>query len=122
MRVAYLAADFGVPVLGTKGASAHVRGLVQALGAEGHDVFVLAANIGDDQGASFPLQEVTFGGTLLELYDALQREAVCQGTRLAKDFRNLLSGSGPEMQGRVMLEEFEPDLIYERHCLFSAAG
>src|SRR5439155_18047327 len=122
MRIAYLAADFGVPVLGTKGASSHVRGLVQALRAEGHEVVVLAANTGDDQGVSFPLREVTFGGALLELYDALQHEAVCQGTRLAKDFRNLLYASCLEMQGRVMLEEFEPDLIYERHCLFSTAG
>ena len=54
MRLAYLTADFGVPVLGTKGASAHVRGLVEALRSEGHNLFVLAANIGEDADPSFP--------------------------------------------------------------------
>ena len=41
MKLAYLTADFGVPVLGTKGASAHVRGLVRALQSLDHDVLVL---------------------------------------------------------------------------------
>ena len=122
MRIAHLTDDFGVPVLGTKGASTHVRGLVQALRAEGHDVMVLAANIGEDSDASFPLRQVPFGSTLRELYDALQGEAVCTGTRLAQDFRNLLYASSLEFQGRLMFEEFGPDLIYERHCLFSTAG
>jgi glycosyltransferase involved in cell wall biosynthesis len=122
MRVAYLTADFGVPVLGTKGASAHVRGLVEALRSEGHDLFVLAANIGDDADPPFPLRQVAFGGALLELYDALQNESICEGNRLAKDLRNLLYASNLELQGRLMLEDFGPDLIYERHCLFSTAG
>ncbi len=122
MRIAYLTADFGVPILGTKGASAHVRGLVQALTSEGHEVLVLAANVGEGPTASFPLREVPFGATRLELYDALQREAICTGTRLAKDVRNLLYASSLELQGRLMLEEFGPDLLYERHCLFSTAG
>jgi glycosyltransferase involved in cell wall biosynthesis len=122
MRIAYLTADFGVPVLGTKGASAHVRGLVEALRSEGHDLFVLAANIGADSEPSFPLQQVPFGGTLMELYDALQNESICAGTRLAKDLRNLLYASNLELQGRLMLGEFHPDVIYERHCLFSTAG
>ncbi len=122
MRIAYLTADFGVPVLGTKGASAHVRGLVQALRAEGHDVFVLAANVGDESPASFQVREVPFAGALPTLYEALQQEDLCQGTRLAKDLRNLLYASTLELQGRLMLEEFRPDVIYERHCLFNTAG
>ena len=84
MRLAYLTADFGVPVLGTKGASAHVRGLVEALRSEGHNLFVLAANIGEDADPSFPLRLVPFGRTLMEFYDALQHESVCAGARLAK--------------------------------------
>jgi len=122
VRIAYLTADFGVPVLGTKGASAHVRGLVQALRAEGHQVSVLAANIGDDGPAAFAVREVPFCEALLNLYEVLQQEAVCQGTRLSKDLRNLLYAPNLELQGRLMLEEFGPELIYERHCLFSTAG
>jgi glycosyltransferase involved in cell wall biosynthesis len=122
VRVAYLTADFGVPVLGTKGASAHVRGLVHALQAEGHDVIVLTANAGDGTHKSFTVREVPFGGALPALYDALQHEDICQGTRLSKDLRNLLYAANLELQGRPILENFAPDLIYERHCLFSTAG
>ena len=123
MRIAYLTADFGIPVLGTKGASAHVRGLVKALQEEGHEVFVLASNIGDDEsGDHFLMRQVAFGGALTEVYEALQKEAICQGTRLAKDLRNVLYGLNLEIQGRLLLEAFAPDVIYERHCLFATAG
>src|SRR3989442_11417238 len=37
-RIAYLCPDLGIPVLGRKGASAHVRGLVAAFGRAGHSV------------------------------------------------------------------------------------
>lgn len=122
MRIAYLTADFGVPVLGTKGASAHVRGLVQALRAEGHDVLVLAASTGHGSPARFPIWEVPFSGFLPALYETLQQEDICQRTRLAKDLRNLLYSSNLELHGRHALEEFGPDLIYERSCLLSTAG
>ncbi len=123
MRIAYLTADFGIPVLGTKGASAHVRGLVKALQEEGHEVFVLASNIGDDEsGENFLMRHVGFGGVLNEVYEALQNEEICKGTRLAKDLRNILYGLNLEIQGRLLLEGFAPDVIYERHCLFATAG
>jgi len=123
MRIAYLTADFGIPVLGTKGASAHVRGLVKALQEEGHEVFVLASNIGDDEsGENFLMRQVAFGGALAEVYDALQNEEICQGTRLSKDLRNILYGLSLELQGRLLLDAFAPDVIYERHCLFTTAG
>jgi glycosyltransferase involved in cell wall biosynthesis len=122
VRIAYLTADFGVPVLGTKGASAHVRGLVQALEAEGHDVLVLAAHVGGDSRSPVAMREVPFRGALQSLYETLHHEELCQGTRLLQDLRNLLYSSNLELQGRVLLEAFGPDLIYERHCLFSTAG
>jgi glycosyltransferase involved in cell wall biosynthesis len=124
MKITYLTADFGVPVLGTTGASAHVRGLVRALQHQGHEVDVLAANVGaggSDDG-SFPVRELPFGEALRELYGALRQEDVCQGTRLAKDLRNLLYALSLELQGRLVLERNRPDVIYERYCLFSTAG
>ena len=77
----------GIPVRGAKGASAHVSGFVEALRSEGHDLFVLAANIGEDADPSFPLRQVPFGSTLIELYDALQNESICAGTPQKKDRR-----------------------------------
>jgi len=42
MNVAYVCADFGVPLFGRKGASAHVREMVRALADGGHHVRVFA--------------------------------------------------------------------------------
>jgi glycosyltransferase involved in cell wall biosynthesis len=124
MRIAYLTADFGVPVLGTKGASTHVRALVHELRRLGHEVFVLTANAGDDphSDVDFRLAEVPFAGALLELYEALTEEQLCRGTRLVKDLRNILYAVNLQLQGRLLLEEFRPDVIYERFCLLSTAG
>jgi glycosyltransferase involved in cell wall biosynthesis len=42
MRIAYVSADFGVPIFGYKGASRHVREVVAAFAAAGHRVWVLS--------------------------------------------------------------------------------
>src|SRR5258708_13312957 len=46
MNIAYLCADRGVPVLGDKGASVHVREFVTALVGMGHEITLLCANRG----------------------------------------------------------------------------
>ena len=46
MRIAYVCADFGIPILGYKGASVHVRELVNGLATEGHDVQVYSPSPG----------------------------------------------------------------------------
>ena len=110
MRIAYLTADFGVPVLGTKGASTHVRGLVRELRRLGHEVFVLTANPGDEphSTADFRLAEVPFAGALLKLDEALTEEQLCQGTRLAKDVRNILYALNLELWGAGCSRGFSP--------------
>jgi glycosyltransferase involved in cell wall biosynthesis len=45
MKIAYLCADRGIPVLGHKGASVHVRSLVTALDRRGHEVLLAASAI-----------------------------------------------------------------------------
>ncbi len=46
MNIAYLCADRGVPVLGDKGASVHVREFATALAGMGHEITLLCANRG----------------------------------------------------------------------------
>lgn len=48
MRIAYVCMDAGIPVLGCKGASVHVQGVVNAMRRAGHDVIVLGARRGQD--------------------------------------------------------------------------
>ena len=45
MRIVYLCADRGIPVLGHKGASVHLRSLAAALRRRGHDVLLAASAI-----------------------------------------------------------------------------
>jgi glycosyltransferase involved in cell wall biosynthesis len=45
MRILYLSADPGIPVYGEKGASIHVRAMVSALSALGHQVIVASPRI-----------------------------------------------------------------------------
>lgn len=50
MRIAYLCADPGIPVLGHKGASVHLRSLAGALARRHHAVLLLGANLsGEDR-------------------------------------------------------------------------
>jgi glycosyltransferase involved in cell wall biosynthesis len=65
---------------------------------------------------------VSFDGPLADLYEALKQEQLCQGTRLAKDLRNLLFALTLQLQERAELEAFGPDFIYERYCLLNTAG
>ena len=53
MRIAYITADFGIPVHGNKGASIHVRELSQALMDQGHDVRIFTPRMGGDAPADF---------------------------------------------------------------------
>ena len=43
MKILYLCSDLGIPVLGRKGASVHVRGLVAAFVRAGHFIVLAAA-------------------------------------------------------------------------------
>jgi glycosyltransferase involved in cell wall biosynthesis len=51
MSLAYLCADRGIPLLGFKGASVHMREMAGALAARGHRVTVLTARLGEGNDA-----------------------------------------------------------------------
>ncbi|MFJ4036765.1 glycosyltransferase family 4 protein [Microbacterium sp. NPDC090007] len=105
MRVAYLVADPGIPVFGTKGASVHVQEIVRALRARGDDVTVYATRRGDavpDDLADVRIVEERVRGT-----GAQQRE---HGIRRAVD----------ALVDAIAREGC--DLVYERFSLFSAGG
>jgi len=124
MRIAYLTSDFGVPVLGSKGASVHVRRLVSALAERGHELLVLTPNRGSGADETLPaqLEELPFDGAAARLHEALRAEALCQDNRLAKDLRNLFYSLLLESRAGERLTRFAPDFVYERYTLFNTAG
>lgn len=107
MRLLYLSADPGIPVLGHKGASVHVRELATALSHLGADVAIASPRIepmGDVLTASvelIPIPALPSNASEADLRAALvmQREAIASASR-----------------------SFGAEAIYERYSLFGGAG
>jgi glycosyltransferase involved in cell wall biosynthesis len=129
MKLLYLNFDEGIPVLGGKGASVHVREFVTAAAGLGHEVVLACSRLGagdappparllelppDEAPEGLAAECAALGLTTDSLSDdVLRREVV----RLAHD-RAL-----PQRLLRALTElRFRPDAIYERHALFHNAG
>ena len=106
MRVAYVCADPGVPVFGSKGCSVHVQEVVAALGRAGASVHVFAARTGGEAPAALR-------GVPVEPLPCPRGEAACReraALRANAVLPAALSLAGPF------------DLVYERYSLWSFAG
>jgi glycosyltransferase involved in cell wall biosynthesis len=128
MKIAYLCADRGIPVLGDKGASVHVREFVSAMVGLGHEVTLLCAK----RGTGNPCPPVK----LIELppdesEDEMAMEAVRLGVERHHGDNTLRRELGKlacdrKLSARVLqaLDEaaIKPDLVYERYALFHQAG
>lgn len=104
MRVAYVCADPGVPVFGTKGASVHVQEVVRALRRAGHTVRVYAARRGEQVPpdlADLEVQEAPVPSASGALREQLQLDSASRAARQV-----IQDGA---------------DLVYERYSLFSTA-
>lgn len=129
MKLLYLSPDRGIPALGDKGASVHVREFVSAAAALGHEVVLACATLGAGNAAPC--------ARLLELPvqadDAALRDA-CAAYGLDPDYlenpvaRRELEriaydrGLASRLLRALAHIEFEPDVLYERHALFSSSG
>ncbi|NUR76306.1 MAG: glycosyltransferase family 4 protein, partial [Thermoleophilia bacterium] len=101
MRIAYVTADFGVPVFGTKGASIHVRELTRALVSLGHEVVILTPRAGGARPPGFDVP-------VYELRSQTERRRA-----YSRELRR---------RGCGLLESFAPDVVYERYSLFGTGG
>lgn len=104
MRVAYLCADPGVPVFGTKGSSVHVQEIVRAWRCAGAGVTVYCTRVGADRPADLAGLEVV--EVRPEPVHGPARERAIQDAALALVDEVLRTGCG---------------LFYERYSLFSPA-
>ncbi|MEJ7758794.1 MAG: glycosyltransferase family 4 protein [Gemmatimonadaceae bacterium] len=107
MRVAYVCADPGVPVFGTKGSSVHVQEVVRALIAHGAEVEIFATRFDGD-----PPEDLRNAGvywlSALPKGDIASRERASLGANLG--LQAMLRGAGPF------------DFVYERYSIWSYAG
>lgn len=111
-RVAYVCADPGVPVFGTKGASVHVQEILRAWRARGAEVRLYVARTGDRVPADLVDVPVVVEGV-----DAGDRE-LPPGERTAQRERNQ-AAAARRLAERVVADG--ADVVYERYSLFSTA-
>lgn len=104
MRVAYICADPGVPVFGTKGSSVHVQEIVRAWHRAGAEVTVYCTRLGTDRPADLadlPVVEI--------------RPEPASGAAREKAIRDAAAA----LAHAVIRDGC--DAVYERYSLFSAA-
>ncbi len=104
MRVAYVCADPGVPVFGTKGSSVHVQEIVRAWRKRGAAVTVYCTRLGTDRPDD--LADLDVVAVTTPHAGGAAREPALEGAALALTDRILHDGC---------------DLVYERYSLFSPA-
>jgi len=123
MRIAYICADRGVNPAGSGGSATHVRELVRALVARGHEVTVFAA-AAEGAASVLPCEVVDLQAdrSMAELHTRLQRaaRAIGDSSRAPKEIQGLLLNDALASA----LSNMSPpaDVVYERQSLWSVAG
>ena len=128
MKILYLNQSSGIPILGGKGASVHIRELVAAFARAGHSVAVassvlhkspweLPANLGVPV---IHIPEKANEPTLLAV-EAFN-QTVGTSNSLPKELRYILHNQEVMAQLHHRLRSNPPDFIYERASLFGIAG
>lgn len=129
MRILYLCSDLGIPVLGRKGASVHVRSLVAALSRAGNSV-VLAAPVLNKS----PWQEpAPFATPVLHLPPSDEAQAGFLAFKAFNETLEIENSLPAEVRrilwNRELAESLKrrfgsdpPDFLYERASLYGTAG
>ncbi|MFV0375430.1 glycosyltransferase [Microbacterium sp.] len=106
MRIAYVCADPGIPVFGSKGASVHIQEIVRAFRARGDEVTVYTSRLGREVPpdlADLPVVEVP----------------VAAGT-VAAEREGAVAAAAAQIARRAVADGC--DLVYERFSLFAACA
>jgi glycosyltransferase involved in cell wall biosynthesis len=129
MRILYLNFDRGIPVLGDKGASVHVREFIRAAAELGHEVLLACVRIGSGNAAP-PAHVVEL--PLASLFEPTEPRSAPHGidarsqdlARIDLEISKLAYDGqvGERLLAELAARAYRPDLIYERHSLFSTAG
>ena len=110
MKIAYINADPGVPVFGTKGCSVHVQQVVLAMLKRGAEVHLFASRLGGETAADFSTLQIHPLPPLAKGDPAARETAALAGNAALRAALECETARGPF------------DLIYERYSLWSYAG
>ena len=107
-RILYVCSDEGIDLLGTRGCSTHLREMCSAFKSLGCDIRLLHAN---DQGQREQPFDIDY-----------EMVAPFRSKKLGYDLRKVLTNHRLLRRLRALVEEFKPDIIYERYDLYSTAA
>lgn len=108
MKIWYICPDHGIPVLGRKGCSTHVRETCRMLMDMGHEVTIFTPNRGEDERLN--------AGFNFRVVPCYKKKFLGSDLRLRLNNRHMRA---------ALLKEFDvdpPDVIYERYSLYATAG
>ena len=114
MRVAYLSADCGIPVFGTKGACVHIQEMIHAMREIGAEVRIVATRLG----------AVPDNGSGRHAIHAFRPRAhdVKDGGDRAREEANIADAEAAKQALIDLYAQWPFDMVYERYSLWSAAG
>lgn len=108
MKIAYLCADSGIPILGHKGCSTHVREMCRAFQKIGNEVFLYGVNRGE---GNYDFD------TPMKVIDSYRPKIP------GRDLRILLSNQKLyRLWKKEIVSESNIDMIYERYSLYGFVG
>ena len=108
MKIAYLCTDAGIPILGTKGASVHIRETASALRMLSSEIFVIAMKRDSEIINDFevPIYEIS----------------PFTSKKLGSDFRKILNNVRFYLEAKRIIEREKPQVLYERYEMYGIAG
>jgi glycosyltransferase involved in cell wall biosynthesis len=129
MRILYVCSDLGIPVLGNRGGSIHVRSLVSAFTRAGHSV-ILAAPLLTKSSWETParLDVPVVHVPPSSPTDSASRSVGAYAARvgstspLADELRRILYNNDLADAIRQRFRDARPDVVYERCAIYGTAG
>ncbi|MEO6036014.1 MAG: glycosyltransferase family 4 protein [Verrucomicrobiota bacterium] len=129
MKILYLCPDLGIPVLGRKGASVHVRELTNALNRAGHRV-TLAAQSLTKSASEIPAKigarviQIPLDPSAANAVQSLKEfnERLNLENSLPSELRRILYNTPLYQELKLRFLNHRPDFIYERASLYATAG
>jgi len=129
MKILYVSSDLGIPVLGHRGGSVHVRSLVEALARAGHSVVLASPLLTKSPWErparlDVPILHVEPSAATRSASRSLEAFGVMVKTTqaFASDLRRILYNDDLVSALRTHCQHAPPDAIYERCAIYGTAG
>ena len=129
MKILFVCSDSGIPILGRKGASIHVRSLAAAFSRAGHAVVVatpLLTKSPWEAPAAIDAQilHVPPNDGVVTTVDAVRsyNETLGAANTLPGELRRILYNQQLDAKLRRRFEHDRPDFVYERAAVYSTVG